>query len=378
MRTCSALALLLLGAAVAAPQPANDYLYPIREGRKFGFINRSGTVVVSPRFDAVGDLREGRVSVYVGSKAGYIDLAGKLVIEPKYETAGEFRDGRAIVRVGTQYSLIDPSGALIADLPYRVLGEFHQGLLRVQATGQVDAAGKKLPTRYGFVDRQGKTVIEPQFMTAGEFPDDPADLPVAALNRDWCYFDRAGKIVLRVSMGPNLNDADLFANGRLRMKEGFTWGYKDASGAWAIPPRYNDAQNFDGGYAAVQDGDKWIVIDVHGNRMPQDKKRIHVIGAYAEGLALATDNGLLGWVDAQEHLAFPLRKYQKAFQFSNGLARFELDDLYGYLDKSGNIAIANKYDSAQDFDHGLARVDTRDGLAYINTKGVVVWQSGKP
>jgi hypothetical protein len=28
--------------------------------------------------------------------------------------------------------------------------------------------------------------------------------------------------------------------------------------------------------------------------------------------ALATDNGLTGGVDAQAHLAFPMRKYQKA------------------------------------------------------------------
>ena len=133
------------------------------------------------------------------------------------------------------------------------------------------------------------------------------------------------------------------------MKEGFTWGYKDASGGWAIPPKYNDAENFKNGFASVQNGDKWIVIDVHGNPVPQDKKKIHVIGPYSEGLALAGDNGLLGWIDAQEHLAFPLRKYQEAFNFSGGLARFKLDDLYGYLDKSGNIAIMNQYEGAERF-----------------------------
>jgi hypothetical protein len=378
MKTWFTVTLLLLGAIAATGQVDNDYLFTIRDGRKFGFINRSGAVVVSPRFDAVGDVHEGRIPVYVGSHTGYIDLSGKVVIEPKDDGASDFRDSRAVVRVGDKYSLIDPSGTLIADIPYRVLGEFHQGLLRVQATGLVDSAGKKLPTKYGFVDRQGKAVIEPQFVTAGEFPDDPANLPVGALARDWCYFDRTGKIVIRVSMGPNLNNADLFVNGRLRMKDGFTWGYKDASGGWAIPPKYNDAQNFQDGFASVQNGDKWIVIDVHGSPVPQDKKKIHVIGLYWEGLALAGDNGLLGWVDAQEHLAFPLRKYQEAFKFADGLARFKLDDLYGYLDKSGKIAIANTYEGAEDFDHGLARVLTRAGFAYINTKGTIVWQSGKP
>jgi hypothetical protein len=128
----------------------------------------------------------------------------------------------------------------------------------------------------------------------------------------------------------------------------------------------------------VQEGDKWVIIDVRGKTVPQDKKKIHVVGPYSEGLALATDNGLLGWVDAQEHLAFPLRKYQKAFNFSNGLARFQMDDLFGYIDKSGRMAIPNRYEDAQDFDHGLAQVLTKAGFAYIDTKGNAVWQSAKP
>jgi hypothetical protein len=162
------------------------------------------------------------------------------------------------------------------------------------------------------------------------------------------------------------------------VKDGFMWGYKDTSGAWAIPAKYNDAENFKDGLARVQEGDKWIVLDVRGKTVPQDKKKIHVVGPYSEGLALAYDNGLTGWVDAEEHLAFPMRKYQKAFRFSSGLARFQMDDLYGYLDKSGKMAIPNKYDSAEDFDHGLARVLTKEGFAYIDTEGNIVWQSARP
>ena len=85
----------------------------------------------------------------------------------------------------------------------------------------------------------------------------------------------------------------------------------------------------------------------------------------------------MGWVDQREKLAFPLRKYQRAFAYSGDLARFELDDLYGYLDRFGNIAIPNKYAAADDFDHGLARVVIESRLAYIDTKGQIVWQARK-
>ena len=367
--------LLWLGALLATAQPPNSYLYPIREGNKFGFIDRTGAVVVAPKYAAVGEMREGRIRVTEGQVSWYIDLSGKIAIEAKYDSAGEFRDSRAVVRQGDKYALIDPSGKLIAEIPYRVLGEFHQGLLRVQANNRVDAAGKKLPTTYGFVDVNGKIVIPPQFMPAGEFPDDPADLPVGGLDHDWCYFDRTGKIIIRISMGPHLNNADLFSNGRLRVKEGFAWGFKDAAGNWAIPPKYNDAQNFQGARANVQDGVKWVSIDVRGKELPVDKRKLRAIEPPSEGLALATENDLLGWIDAKEHPAFPLRKYQEAHRFSCGLARIKVDDLYGYLDRSGNLVIQNQYFSAADFDHDLALVMTEDGIAYIDTKGAVVWKS---
>lgn len=377
MKISAIVILSILSCGVSFGQAGNGYLFPIRDGKKFGFINRSGSVVVAPRFDAVGEAHEGRIHFYESSHAGYIDFSGKIVVEPKYDSVGDFKDSRAIVRIGSKAWLIDPYGTVIGELPHRPLGEFHQGLLRVQASGLVDGNGKKLPTTYGFVDRQAKIVIPPQFLPASEFSDDPANLPLGGLGPDWVYFDRTGKVVIRISKGPHLEEPDLFSDGRLRVKDGFTWGYKDASGAWIISPKYNDAENFRDGFARVQEGDKWIVIDVHGKTVSPEKKKIHIIGPYSEGLALATDNGLTGWVDAQEKPAFPMRKYQKAFNFSNGLVRFQMDDLYGYMDKAGKIAIPNKYDSAQDFDHGLAQVLTRDGFAYIDIKGNVVWQSSK-
>jgi len=92
---------------------------------------------------------------------------------------------------------------------------------------------------------------------------------------------------------------------------------------------------------------------------------------------MARENNLLGWVDARGRLAFPLRRYDEAHNFSSGMARIKLDGFYGYLDKTGALAIQNQYDSAADFDHGLALVQTREGIAYIGTKGAVAWRSSK-
>ncbi len=347
--------------------PLANHLFPIREGHKFGFIDRAGIVVVAPQYDAVGVEREGLIRITSGGKSGYIDLSGKLVIAPQYDAAGDFLDSRSVVRIENQYGLIDPSGKRIADIPYRVLGEFHQGLLRVQKTGR--------PTAYGFVDRDGRAVIEPQFINAGEFSDDPANLNVTAIGQEWCYFDRTGKIVIRVSMGEHLAPGNLFVSGRLRVKDGFTWGYKDAAGKWAIQPEYNDAENFNDGLARVQQGDKWIAIDTQGQEVPEEKLKIRPIEPPSEGLTLAAGNGLLGWIDSSGKPAFPFRKYDEAHKFSNSRARIKIDGMYGFLDVGGKLVIPAQYYGASDFDHGLALVETREGLAYIDPAGAVVWKS---
>src|SRR5262245_1155008 len=70
----SLMLLSLLADALGSAQ-SESFLYPIRESSKWGFINRSGAVVVAPTYDAVGDVHEDRIRVNVGSHAGYIDLS---------------------------------------------------------------------------------------------------------------------------------------------------------------------------------------------------------------------------------------------------------------------------------------------------------------
>ena len=137
-------------------------------------------------------------------------------------------------------------------------------------------------------------------------------------------------IVIRIPKGPHLENPDLFASAR-------------------------------------QQGNKWIVIDLRGKTVPDDNKKIHVIGPYSEGLPLASDNGLAGWVDAEEHLGFPLRKYQRAaWRGSRWMT---------YTDISTSRADGDREpvrEPGRFRPWAGARVH-QDGFAYIDTKANVVW-----
>ena len=57
-------------------------LYQIRVKNKFGFIAKSGKVVIEPKFDGAEPFSGGLSRVWIDNRYGYIDKTGKYVWEP--------------------------------------------------------------------------------------------------------------------------------------------------------------------------------------------------------------------------------------------------------------------------------------------------------
>lgn len=67
------------------------------KGNRYGYINRKGEVVISPRFEQAEPFSEGLAQVMQKGKWGYIDTSGEYVIPPRFDDADTFRDGTALV-----------------------------------------------------------------------------------------------------------------------------------------------------------------------------------------------------------------------------------------------------------------------------------------
>lgn len=89
---------------------------------KYAYIDRTGKVVIPPRFDGAYAFSEGRAAVEIDGALGYIDRTGKLVVEPRYvspqSSAVRFRRGRAMVGVKDDKGrllrgYIDPDGKVV-------------------------------------------------------------------------------------------------------------------------------------------------------------------------------------------------------------------------------------------------------------------------
>ena len=66
---------------------------------KYGFIDKSGKVVIEPQFDSASNFSEGFACVEKDGKWGFIDKSGKVVIEPQFDDADAFSEGLAVVAI---------------------------------------------------------------------------------------------------------------------------------------------------------------------------------------------------------------------------------------------------------------------------------------
>lgn len=154
---------------------------------KWGFIDTTGKLVIPYRFAAVSDFSEGLAAFQFEGRFGYINKAGDLAIAAKYKWQEAFSDGYA----RTDQGFIDKSGALnfAANWPdstsfsekrctwrkdgkyyllddkfktvaggFDKLGKMHEGLCYFQKDGL-----------FGYVDQNGRVVVPPQFLQAGQF-----------------------------------------------------------------------------------------------------------------------------------------------------------------------------------------------------------------
>lgn len=157
-----------------APHAAN-------KDRKFGYINKSGEMVIPPQFDRAMSFCEGLGRVGIGDKQGYIDETGKIVIPLQFAEAYPFREGLAGARIDEKFGYIDKTGAFVIQPQFDHVEPFFEGLAAVMA-------GEK----WGYIDRTGKYVVEPQFDKVWSFNDGIAPVTKGDTHG---YIDNTGELV---------------------------------------------------------------------------------------------------------------------------------------------------------------------------------------
>ena len=275
----------------------------------WGFIDKTGKWVIQPQFDRIyTHFETANVAVVeINGKQGVIDKTGKWLVKPEYSTEYRYsqaihlsKSGKYMLAIKTEtypsgitkkiYHLRDLSGKRMLT-QYENLSEVSDDLFEYK-----DERGA------GLVDILGNKVGGQNFQEIRPFNE---ELAMAQQNDNWGFIDKTGKWVIQ----PQFANAADFSEGLAKVyTAGGTRGFIDKNGNWVVQPELLDIRSgstnsliiackdrYDCKYGIIDQTGKWIV-------QPQ----FHYVEAYRNGLFLVRVNR-----DAESGLGFIRLKQSK-------------------------------------------------------------------
>jgi len=268
------------GKTIIFPQFANagnfsEGLAPAQKIKLLGRIaGKFFVIIISAISKFYGEGEQGLQNIF-GGKYGYIDMVGKFVIKPQYNWAGNFSEGLARARIGDKwnrwgkYGYIGKFGNFIIAPVFDDAEDFHNGFAYIEwqpATKPVGFSYKGQIYKTGEI--KVNTESFPSFMTE-RFSEGLAYIDI---NYKFGYINKAGDFVIE----PQFDDADKFSEGLARINiggkwtsyssfcQGGYWGFIDKSGDIIIQPQYHTAESFINGIAKVGVSGKYFYINKKG------------------------------------------------------------------------------------------------------------------
>ena len=241
------------------------------------------------------------------------------------------------------------------------------------SSGDITLFPVRIDGDWGYINENGRIIIEPDFNTASVFSDGLARVRDGSVG----YIDENGDYVIE----PRFQNGRPFTEGLAAVEVDGRWGFINKSGAFAINPQYNEAFSFVEGRAFVlTPGFDWQYIDATGQvirtlETPElNDFDISSDNNFASGLALVfnDDTNQFGYIDNEGNMSIEFQ-YSEARAFSEGMAAIKISDSWGFIDTRGNTAISPRYIEAGNFGDGLVPVrETTNEWGYADRSGRIV------
>lgn len=113
--------------AASAAEPAPPQPFQRSDGR-WGFVNSDHCWKIQPLYNYAWPFSEGLALVSLGSKTGFIDKSGSMLITLPFQGAGSFSEGLAWVESQGKTGFIDKTGRLVISLEFETAYRPFRGL----------------------------------------------------------------------------------------------------------------------------------------------------------------------------------------------------------------------------------------------------------
>lgn len=363
---------------------SNDRLY-------YGLLNLDGTLVLDGMYDAIyvrNDSISERAMVRRGEKIGLINKKGELIIDCIYDRIYDLSDsddyGLLGVRQGDKVGLINDKGELIIDCIYDDLAignedynEYESGLIRFWQ-------GEKV----GLINDKGKIILDCTYDEIHDFDEDGYAL--IEKNEKYGVVSKDALVFPCVS-----EDDEIYAGcGLVRKEQKGKMGLVNSSGENVVPYVYDDIHDFDNGFAVVEKGEKFGVINCAGKVIaPCEFSRAGIVdglilierdGKFAilnsEGVATpfvfdiidnshyywgigsnregnyvsVRINGKWGFIDRETSKFVVPCEYEEVSNYCEGFAVVKKDGRYGVVNTDGELITPCVFDKIFDYKNGFA------------------------
>ena len=258
------------------------------------------------------------------------------------------------VKSGEKWGYINKKGVYVINPQFDNVGFFRDGIAKVEySDGKI-----------GYIDEKGKQVIPAKYTQGTHFYEAKAFV-VTRGGAPECI-DKKGNVLFSLK---DVKEVCGFSEGLAKVmvknkNQESKYGYVDEKGNMVITPQFDAAESFSEGLAAVRQNGKWGYINQKGIMVisPQFEAAFD----FKEGLARFYNGNNFGFIDKKGTYIITPQYGFGTGDFSEGLALIRQGDMYGYIDKKGAIVINPQFESANDFANKLARFSLNNKVGFID------------
>lgn len=330
----------------------SEGLAAVRISGLFGYVDKTGKVVIEPQFDLAGPFHDGFAEILVGHHTGVVAKTGKVVLEPQFARSTPVTGDVLVVRKGQyrqkrppELEELDPFDGLFFEYEPMGLFSLSKGWLTAD-TYEFKPFERDHPTyvwardlnskqgRFGLMDRDGHWKVEPAFDAVQSLYD--------------------GRAVVSI-----------------KMKEAGTrrhlWGAVDAEGRIVIPLAYDWLSYWQQGYSVARLNGEEGFLDTGGNLLGGKLFKKAERDLQGKPSKVLVDDNWFGithegnLIDAPEEKPYPFKRGEPIIPSKNTQCKFgasivSKNGLWGIEGPDGRILVEPKFDAISCFRRGVAWV----------------------
>ena len=260
------------------------------------------------------------------------------------------------------YGFIDENGKVVIPAKYSFVEHFSDGMCAVHTVDD----------KFLYINTKGEEVIQKDEIRGGKAFFDDYAMVCFNPNHLWGFIDKQGNVVIEPQFDESYSSG--LHEGLVDVCKNEKWGYIDMQGNTVVPFDFDWTDPFSAdGFAVVKRKSKKFFIDRNGEKLKTVKCTVvdSIAGGFKEGFAVVKFGKEFGFINTQGEQVFNTL-FESASGFHEGLSCVKKDGKRGYINTKGKLVIDYQFEVSGSFHLGVTTYKKGDKWGLINTEGKII------